>query len=364
MKKTYLIASAVERSHYFPEAYLFEIEFIKDVPPMFDISSGEKSLYKNDRNGKSSFIPIHLIRINKIVCRASGGDRCNSYDYYDKKATEESKKENPFEIDINKKIYFRKKLSKCEYRTFVNKIFVMPEANDGLLFEEETEEKAVSYFKELCKVLYFGVLNDNIYLHDIPSRDWKRDTSLFLMGKSNFIGNNKIYKANKDDEWHFKNDEDNLYLEFEQDSYNIDVDIDSTFWKKILFVMNTMQQEDYKTLNSIYEVVKELYPNIKGVYLGKASFYSIGYNIMPRPIYPFELCFTNTSNTITEEKLIAPNLKEFLLNRDYFIMTNESEDYLNPKNSILKIISDDIIIKRIDGDTKKIKDFIKEKEKK
>ena len=67
---------------------------------------------------------------------------------------------------------------------------------------------------------------------------------------------------------------------------------------------------------------------------------------MPRPIYPFDLCFADVTNKLTNKKLIAPNLKEFLLNRDYFIMTNESDGYLKENAPILKFISDSVI-KRI-----------------
>ena len=88
------------------------------------------------------------------------------------------------------------------------------------------------------------------------------------MGKSDFIKKNTYYKGSENDIWKFKTIGDHektsdLYLEFEQGSYDLDTDIDSTFWKKIKFVMTAMKKEDYKTLNEIYKITKDLFPKFK-----------------------------------------------------------------------------------------------------
>lgn len=363
----YLIASGIIEKHVLPEAYLLKIEIIDNAPPFYALSSAHSSMFIKEKSflkNSCGVVKCNLIKIKEIVYRASVGTRRKSNTFYDKQIEKELEEPNPFEIKSDRKLYYRKKLSSREYQVFLNRIWVMPIVEDKLLFEETSDKNAIERFKVLLPTVYIGPLNEQVDL--INNYFYDNCDKSFITGRSNFIVNNTYFKPSDNGSWHFKNIEgySSLYQPLEQDEYEYDDEINSTFWKKMNFILAMSNHNDLNTLDEIFKISNEYYPDLAGLYIESAVFFGLNQMYTPRPIFPFDCCFSNSGESKLHN-LITRDIKEFLTNRNYFFMA------LNRESNIFKIplefISEKIIIKEMKNDPSEeisFKKFIKEEKEK
>lgn len=373
----YLIGSISSKSDdsYLNEAFLFEVEYLNGPPILMDIQTKSNyeilksalALRKQDERKRAHHRVVYLkfFKIKKILMKATDGtNHIKGQKLKDHTLQEE--KDCDINLPTNRKhfIHYRYKFSKDDLKLIkIGEVYCCPDDMTNLIFEEENEKDAIRTFKDLVPNLYFGRMNSNINF------DWCTYTNYFdeyFTGRSDYNGRYTKTGITKNDYDYFKKYElDTVCGKLVYDisdsniSFNLWGTINQEFKNKLSFLHIILEKNPDNFL-MLFNLIKHVVPEFDAFYLRPMSF-DIDYLKCPLPCFKFTDAFDLDLKHLGKElSLITDNYKEFLFNRDYFVMHADIDDMRAIKSS-LKFLSDDIEIQQVyDKKPELLKKFLEE----